>query len=319
MATQVLFLADQFAAAPRSPTERHPGGAELTDAVAIESCPWRIAARRCVDADPAELSRYDLIVVANASTASPELLQAVAASRRHVLFEHDLRICRWRGNFPSAPEPCHRWGQRCICPHQRLLGVFESARGVVYLTGLQRAFYHANPWFRPHQREVVLGCSLFGAALLEDVSRRQLPSARHGAALFASRNAIKGYARARRYCRAHSLAASAFRDLPPDAVWERFRRAEVFVYLPLALEPAGRMPVEARLLGCRVVTNGLLGVAGEPFWSGPAAEALSFLGAAPSRFWRSVEQLMHGSAPASVEVRVGSLRRRRLTHDVPPW
>lgn len=319
VAPRVLFLADQFASARRSATEGHPGGAELTDVVAIGSCPWPIEARRCAELSPSELSRYDLIVVANASTATPTLLRALTASARHVLFEHDLRICRWRGNFPRAPEPWHRFAQRCVCLHPEWRDVLQSARGMVYLTASQRSVYWANPWFRPPNQEVVLGCSLFAESLLERAERRARVAPREGAAVFASRNPIKGYAQALRYCRDHGLRPAVFRDISPEAVLARLERAQVFIYLPVALEPAGRMPVEARLLGCRVVTNGHLGVAGEPFWRAAAADAFHFLGSAPARFWRLVEQLMQGTTRAPAEIRVDNLRQRRAVRHVSPW
>ncbi len=56
------------------------------------------------------------------------------------------------------------------------------------------------------------------------------------------------------------------------------------------------MVVEARLLGCDVVLNEHVGVAGEPFWTADRAGALEFLLGGPKRFWKLVEELLADDA-----------------------
>ncbi|MCC6900257.1 MAG: hypothetical protein IT377_14860 [Polyangiaceae bacterium] len=292
MSDRVLFVADQLADAPRGGAVKHPGGAELTDAAALAACPFPVEARRFDDLDLAELSRFDIIVLGNTERASSAQLDALARTDRVVSFEHDVRICRWRGNFPAAREPVHALAQRCICPHRGLHRLYRRLRGVVYLTGRQRRVFEQNPYFGPPP-SVVLGSSLFDAAALDRLeSLSAVREARQGALYLWAPHAIKGTEVAREYCRRHGLAAEAIRNVPPAEVHALMGRAETFVYLPIGLEPAGRMPVEARLAGCHVVVNSSVGVAGEAWWRGDRARALEQLSGAPRRFWQLVEELM---------------------------
>ena len=292
MSDRVLFVADQLADAPRGGAVKHPGGAELTDAAALAACPFPVETRRFDQLDPAELSRFDIIVLGNSERATPAMLDALAQTERVVSFEHDVRICRWRGNFPAAREPLHALAQRCICPHRGLGRLYRRLRGVVYLTERQRRVFEQNPYFVSPPSEV-LGSSLFDAASLErleGLSRSGAP--RHGALYLWAPHAIKGTATAREYCRLHGLDARAIRNVPPAEVHALMGGAETFVYLPIGLEPAGRMPVEARLAGCNVVVNSCVGVSGEAWWQGDRARAIEQLSGAPRRFWQLVEALM---------------------------
>lgn len=295
---RVLFLADQFSDVTRSRNEKHPGGAELTDAAALKACPWTVTTRRFKDLSPGESSTYDLIVVANSHSATRPQLAEIAGTGRHIAFEHDLRVCRWRGNFPKSVDPAHRRSHRCWCPHPESREFFASAR-VIFLTTLQERIFRNNPYFSCGPSRV-LGSSLFEQEKLELAAA--LPgSKRSGTVVFASPHRIKGFADAQRYCRERDIEPSVIRGLPPQAVLELFAQSERFVYLPIGPEWAGRMVVEARLLGCEVVLNDNVGVAGEAFWKGGRAEALAFIADGPARFWRLVEELLNAPLPQERE------------------
>jgi hypothetical protein len=301
---KVLFVADKLSNETRSDQEVHPGGAELTDAAAIAACPWAIEPRRFSELDSSRLDPFDLIVVGNSQRASAAQLAAIAGTRRHVLFEHDVRICAYSGNFPAAGDFVHRSMQRCWCPHPHLAELFHSARGVVFLTERQRAVYALNPFF-VMARHATLGCSLFSEPFFAQAERvaAQSRSERRGSCVVYSPNRIKGYAPSRRWALEQSRELCEIRAAAPERVLSCFAHCESFVYLPIGLEPAGRLPVEARLFGCDVIVNQNVGVAGEAWWRGERAEGLTWLRSAPARFWTIVEELCarepEPSAPAA--------------------
>lgn len=123
--------------------------------------------------------------------------------------------------------------------------------------------------------------------------RRHEP--RYGWAVHDSPQRIKGTRAAVQRCRERGVEPERVRNLAPEQVWERLSRCERFVYLPEALEPAGRMVVEARLCGAEVTTNDHVGVLGEPWWQEPDERVLARLEAAPLRFWEQVERLVRTS------------------------
>jgi hypothetical protein len=71
---------------------------------------------------------------------------------------------------------------------------------------------------------------------------------------------------------------------------EALSRAERLVFMPEWYEPASRLAVEAKFLGCEVVSNERLGVAGESWWAQPEAVGLAVLTGAARRFWEIVER-----------------------------
>jgi hypothetical protein len=305
----ILLVADRAATEARSGFEHQVGGAELTDLAAVEACPRPIVFRRWRDIEAREIGRAELIVVSNAASAPRALIDAVTRTRRHVLFEHDLRPCRWRGDFCVAGEPLHRFAHRCRCAGLRWHALFESALGVIYLTERQRAAYYDNPHFLPPAREAVLGGSLFSAEVIELCRALARRGAMRSHTAYAwSDNAIKGHRVARDHCRRAEWALREIRRRPYPEVLAAMSASERFVYLPVGLEPAGRMPVEARLCGCEVVVNAQVGVAGEPLWAMDGDRALAWLADGPARFWRLVEALANGRDLPTVgaTVRAGS-------------
>jgi hypothetical protein len=148
--------------------------------------------------------------------------------------------------------------------------------------------------------------------------------ARSGTSVFASPHRIKGFRAALRYCEARGIAPDGIRGLSPEQVLQHFAEHERFVYLPIGPEWAGRMVVEARVLGCEVVVNDNVGVAGEAFWGGDRTAALDFLAGGPRRFWTLVEALLDEPAPPPIarkEPATGGSAHLLLAglRQVPPW
>ena len=288
-----MFLADQFDDAARDDLDGHPGGAELTDAAAIEASPWPVERLRASDWSPGTLGDFDLHVVGTLENASDDLLEALCDHGRHVLFEHDVRICRWRGNFPAAGEPVHRHAQRCLCPHRRWRRLFETAMGTIFLTHRQMRVYLDNPWFAP-SRTAVLGSSLMNEAFFERVEQARSRDRKRDieAAILGSGQRIKGTEPARQCCREHGVEPFVIEELDPEEVLDVLERTETFVYLPRALEPAGRMLLESRFLGCEVIANAHTGVCGESWWHLDDEQALEVTRDAPRRFWRLIRRFI---------------------------
>ena len=199
MTPRVLFLTDQLASARRTEAEGHPGGAELTDEAAIEACPWPLETALSATCRPRDLDGFDIHVVSNLKRATPELLVALASRGRHILFEHDIRICRYSGNWPGAAEKIHRFAQRCFCPFLHLRALYRRARGVIFLTQRQRTAYQANPWY--WTPGTILGSSLMARSFWERVEahRRHPVTKSIDTAIVYSPQWIKGTALAERY------------------------------------------------------------------------------------------------------------------------
>ena len=281
----VLFIADRLApATATTPSSVRPSGTELTDAAAIEGCPEPIEATTFAQLDVDMLDRFELIVVSTSRTAKRKQLRAISERGRHLTFEHDMRICRYGGNFVEALEPVHRSTHTCVCPHPGYQRFYERARGTVFLTARQKLAFEANPFFAG-TRSAILGTSLFNQEFLRR-ARSRSAAARRDTAVVASQKRSKGYAQALEQAVQSGATPVVIDGLTPAEVFDTFERVERFVYLPTSIQAAGRMAIEARLLGCEVTANDNVGVTTEPWWSWPDQDALAYVGSGVERFWR---------------------------------
>jgi hypothetical protein len=324
----VLFLADQFTDATRTEEEVHPGGAELTDEAAIEASPWPVDTETVDSITPDKLEDYDLHILGNLRHVRPETVNKLCSLGRHVLFEHDCRICHRRGNFPDMWERGHRDTLRCRCPHPFWQPLVQSSKGVIFLTHRQAQIYYENPYFQA-PRSAILGSSLMNRAFLERVERYRDsdvdPSI--GTVTVFSRVESKGSDTSLQWCREHDIDPFVIKDMQPDQVLDTFEQAERLVYLPTGIEWAGRVLLEARFLGCDVVYNANAGVCQESWWNLPDDTALQVLKDAPHRFWRLVERF-HAEDPNPVETRRRAWHRwmnsavnyiKGAFQRLPPW
>ncbi len=284
----VLFIADKFSDELRSKKDRFPGGAERTDEAAIEACPYPVKQIIWSKLQPTLIEDSLLVVVGNSGSAKPSHFEMLAKYRKHVLFEHDIRICYWRGNFPVAAEPIHRFSHRCLCPHRGMRHLFESALGVIYLTHLQKKYYDENRFYNDFGRSAILGSSLFDSEFLDYVDNTSAAEKNESTLIPGTSTKIKGAKQAQAYCEKKGWEFTKVKNFTPKEVWEAMHKAKRFVYLPIGLEPAGRMPVEARLLGCEVIVNENVGVAEEEVWKQNDEDFDRFLRAQPRRFWKLV-------------------------------
>lgn len=290
---RVLFLADQYADVSRDEVHKYPGGAELTDHAVMEVAPCAVETRTFANLTERDLSDATLVIVGNAAKASVQQLERVARFPRIILFEHDMRICRWRGDMTARDRPLHHLFHWCTCRRREMLELTRRSAGVVFLTSYQRRIFERNPWYG-HPPARVLGSSVFSRATLAQFSAKPPAERPIEICLAYSAFRAKGFRASLRYAKKHSDDPFVIKNLPPDEVLAVFRRAKRFVHMPPSPEWAGRLPVEARFMGCQVATNGHVGVALEPWWSLPDDQALAFVSGAAARFWKQVDELLAG-------------------------
>jgi hypothetical protein len=130
-----------------------------------------------------------------------------------------------------------------------------------------------------------------GPEFFEAVRRfREAPPEKAGTLVVHSNSVFKGFEDALRYCRERGITPEILRNASQAELFDALARAERLVFLPRWTEPASRLAVEARFLGCEVVSNERLGVGGEPWWNEPEAVGLEVVRSAPERFWALVER-----------------------------
>jgi len=290
---KILFAADKFEDEPRDDVSPYPGGAELTDSALIEACPFTLQKKKFIDLKESDLETAEVVVIGNSKTASKHQLNTIISKKKYILFEHDMRICRYDGDWSRAKkEPVHYFLGRCICPHFNLRPLYKNAQGVIFLTHLQYNTYKSNPFFTG-RKERILGSSAFSKQFIHRVEKtRRNKVERDGCAVLFSPHRCKGFHESLEYCRSRGVEPVQIKGIAPEEVLDLFEKVSEFVYLSRGIEWAGRMPVEARFLGCKVVINDNVGVGGEAWWEWDDERAFEFLKKTPERFWKLVEELV---------------------------
>ncbi|HEY6560056.1 MAG TPA: hypothetical protein VI072_22380 [Polyangiaceae bacterium] len=299
MPKRVLFLADQFAESSRDGVGPY-SATELMDAALIQASPWPIEAVRIAELRISQLSDFDVHLVGNLTQATPEQCAAISALGRSVLLEHDYRMCRWRGNFARSTSSYHRRLWRCNCRLRPWLRLLETARGAIFLTHRQLGIYRTSPFVRL-PRHAVLGCSVMGPDFFDRVARFKSVGSRpgQGTCVLHSDRATADHEQAVAYCKGNGIEATVVRDQGRDEVAAAFEAAARVVLLPQWPEPSSRVALEARFLGCELVSNEALGVTGESWWHMPDDLAFEFVREAPRRFWTLVSSFLSGSSYAT--------------------
>jgi glycosyltransferase involved in cell wall biosynthesis len=77
-----------------------------------------------------------------------------------------------------------------------------------------------------------------------------------------------------------------------SVIQKAMAEADMFIHLPVWVEPYGRVAVEARLAGCRIISNHKLGVASYPWWWEDDFETLrDMLQDIGKEFWKFIDSL----------------------------
>jgi hypothetical protein len=152
--------------------------------------------------------------------------------------------------------------------------------------------YRKNPFYS-EPRYIVLGCSVFSRSLFERVESYQQSSGKstNTVAVPYSKHPQKGFDLSLERAKHLSDDHVIIKDLPPEAVYDVLEQSGTFIHLPRGVESCGRMPIEARFLGNKVITNKLVGASQEDWWSKSDSDALEYVRQAPNRFWGAIEHM----------------------------
>lgn len=171
MKMRILFAADKFDDERRDSISLFPGGAELTDAAIIEASPFELHKGKFAELKTSDIKDFDFIIIGNSKTASNDQLDYIAKEKDYLLFEHDMRICRYDGDYLRArKEPVHFFLKRCICPHINLRKLYGNAAAVIFLTHKQFEVYKRNPFFKVKRKEFI-GSSVFSRSFFDRVKK----------------------------------------------------------------------------------------------------------------------------------------------------
>lgn len=288
MEKQIIFVADLFA-------EQYAGGAELTSDALIEASPTLVKKVHAKNLTVEFLQQnVDAFwIFGNFSSINWSLIPVIAANLRYAVLEYDYKFCLHR----SIEKHKHETGQECDC-HKRQLGqmvagFYQAADAIFWMSEQQRARYTERfPNLLGHRNSHVLS-SVFDSRFFEKIEQLKSESSdRSGWIVLGAQSWIKGYEDAVKWCEDNGKKFQSYWDVPYEELLDVMSRSEGFVYLPRGGDTCPRMVIEAKLLGCEVITNDNVQHAAEKWWNANPDDVCDYLKGRPDVFWGAINNVI---------------------------
>lgn len=110
-----------------------------------------------------------------------------------------------------------------------------------------------------------------------------------------SNNPIKGMNNSIQYCKNKGLEYKLIKFQDYNNFIDELSRIETLIFFPQSLETLSRVAIEAKILGCKILTNKLLSVASEGFFQKNPEDILNYLEESSSRIPNIILDIFNGN------------------------
>lgn len=287
--TDVVFVADLF-------SSDHLGGAELTTDALIDSSPLRVFRLHSKDVtlDLLRDGHSKYWIFGNFASLDSELIPTIVANMKYSILEYDYKFCRYRS--PEKHEVAE--GSPCDCNNQmsgKLISAFyHGARSLWWMSEMQMAKYMDMFPFLEENNNTVLS-SVFSEEFFATVKiLREKYEERKGWIIVGSTSWIKGIEDAEKYCQDKGLEYEVVWKVSHDQLLDKLAQSEGLVFLPRGGDTCPRIVIEAKLLGCKLVTNDNVQHSKEIWFdTDDILDTESYLYMARERFWNGIKADMN--------------------------
>ena len=262
--TKIVFISDFFA-------NEIQGGAELCNDALIGLLRKRYTVNtvKSIEVNPELLEKNtnSFFIIANFFMLPEAFKHAFANNFRYAILEHDHKYVA--SNNPSLYKDF-------LAPEQQLINKF-------FYKGAQAVMCQSKKHASVVQKNLLLDniVSLSGNIWTEEqlsVLEKNLNTPKDiKFALLRSNNKNKGMPAAIGFCQKNQLPFEYLEPQPFESFVANLARVENLVFFPQWLETYNRLSIEARILGCKLITNNLIGAASESYFKLKGKELLDFI------------------------------------------
>jgi len=257
---KIYFISDFFAS-------ELAGGAELVDDQLINYLEGRghtVEKVRSFDTDKIkETFQEDVYYIISNFVGMSEQVKKDMQSKRYSIYEHDHKylVTRDPSVFEGLKAPdiaiinrdFYKESQNVFCQSKKHKEVVENNLELPNI--------------------INLGCTLWSPEEIASLEKALGTPKTKPAAVLKSSTATKGQLEASEYCKENEIEFEAIGDLSYNEFLSELAKFENLVFFPSVLESFSRLAVEARILGCKLITNQNLGCTSEDWFrenKGPA-------------------------------------------------
>jgi hypothetical protein len=152
-----------------------------------------------------------------------------------------------------------------IAPKDQLVNVelYQNAKYIVVQSNLHNEIINKN---LDNINTFVVGGNLWTEDLLDKIESLSDPPKNGIASIMVSNIKHKNTAGAIKYCQYVERDYELISTVAPEMFFEMISKNEYFVFLPKTVETLSRIVVEAKMLGCKVITNNKIGATSEDWF-----------------------------------------------------
>jgi len=279
----IFFVCDMFA-------EQYEGGAELTTEAIIKKGLFPVNKVICSEANPAIMEKYKdaFWIFGNYRDLSEECLMYAAKNLHYSVLEYDYKFCFYR----SIKK--HEFAEgACTCVTSRkgkLVSIFlHNAKATWWMSQKQMEKYQSLYPFLKKSNNIVLN-SVFSDETLEYVETLDTENKNDTWLILDSPSWIKGAKESINYAEKNNLKYELIWDIPHSKLLDKLAQSKGIIFFPQDSDTCPRMTVEARLLGCEIISNDNMQHKDEP-WFKNKNSTIKHLRQRTNIFWKEIENI----------------------------
>jgi len=245
------------------------GGAEKNDSVLLSHLRQKFDILQIVSSEctPEKVDKCECLIIGNFVQLPENMKDYIRNNSRYIIYEHDHKYVKTRdpSQFPEFKVPPE---------YLTNIDFYKGAKKVICLSQIQVDILSESAKLT---NAISIGTSLWS---LDDLSyMRELgksSSKTRSAAIIKSHNPIKNTAKAEAFCQENDIDYETIQSNNYRQFLHSLSQYEKLVFFPAVLESLCRLVVEAKMLGCEVITTPkLLGASYEDWFSTSGLELIS--------------------------------------------
>jgi glycosyltransferase involved in cell wall biosynthesis len=276
----IIFVADLF-------VENLQGGAELVNEQLINLLRQRghtVTKMRCpgLTIDLLRSFKNHPLIFGSIITLAENIKNELSSGGyNYVFYEHDHKYLTERNpaKFVNFKAP-----KASIVN----VGFYENAKLVLCQSSAHEEIINKNLNL---SNTVNLGSSLWGENFLNEIASIPINKTKKYA-IVASDNPVKNQAGCENFCKAKGLKYDIVSAPTPISLARKMSEYEYLIFFPTVPESLCRVAVEAKMVGCKIITNNLLGASSEPWFSSNPEEIINEMRRAPLKTLSVLEDFL---------------------------
>lgn len=197
-----------------------------------------------------------LYIVANFMLLSDSAKESLIHDARYIIYEHDHKYAA--NNNPAV-------FKNFMLPSRHIINkeFYRAAQNVICQSNLHAQVLYKNLLL---DNIINAGGNFWSDQDIETLEQNLEKNKKYQYSAYATSNKNKGFIHAIKYCENQNVNLNKIRDCSYEQFIEKLAQTENFVFFPQWLESYSRLAVEAKIVGCKIITNRLLGVSSEEYF-----------------------------------------------------